>query len=157
MNLDSIPLFSMLKSRLGYENQREKLIGQNVANADTPYYAPQDLNAFRLPAGMGDQAGQLQMEKPATGGVDGSGRLEMTQPGSSEGVTMTSMPTKSNSKWKVITSTDSEATLDGNKVVLEDQMAKMSEARMDYDAAIGFYQKSLDMIRMAGRRPGSSS
>jgi flagellar basal-body rod protein FlgB len=141
MNLDSIPLFSMLKSRLGYENQREKLISQNVANADTPGYAPHDLNTFILPPGMGDGGGQLQMLQPAT-----------TDPGH-----LTSMPSQSNSKWKVITSTDSEGTLDGNKVVLEDQMAKMSEARMDYDAAIGFYQKSLDMIRLAARRPGQSS
>src|SRR5579862_3606121 len=117
MNLDSIPLFSMLKSRLGYENQREKLISQNVANADTPGYAPRDLNIFNLPPGMGDAGGQLQMLAPSA-----------TDPGH-----LTSMPSKSNSQWKVITSTDSESTLDGNKVVLEDQMAKMSEARMDYD------------------------
>ncbi len=53
-----------------------------------------------------------------------------------------------------MTGADSETTLDGNKVVLEDQMAKMTEARMDYEAAIGFYQKSLDMLRMAARAPG---
>jgi flagellar basal-body rod protein FlgB len=141
MNLDSIPLFSMLKSRLGYENQREKLISQNVANADTPGYAPQDLKSFALPDGMGDAGGQLQMLQPAT-----------TDPGR-----LTSTPSKSNSQWKVISSTDSEGTLNGNKVVLEDQMAKMSESRTDYDAAIGFYQKSLDMLRLAARRPGQSS
>jgi flagellar basal-body rod protein FlgB len=157
MNLDSIPLFSMLKSRLGYENQREKLIGQNVANADTPFYSPQDLNAFQLPPGMGDGGGQLQMAQPSAGGGGAGGRLQMAQPGAAESGSMSSMPSKPNSRWKVITSTDSEATLDGNKVVLEDQMAKMSEARMDYDAAIGFYQKSLDMLRLASRRPGQSS
>ena len=53
-----------------------------------------------------------------------------------------------------MTGADSETTLDGNKVVLEDQMAKMTEARMDYEAAIGFYQKSLEMLRMAARPPG---
>jgi flagellar basal-body rod protein FlgB len=38
--------------------------------------------------------------------------------------------------------------------VLEDQMMKMNEARMDYDAAVGFYQKSLNLIQMAIRKPG---
>jgi flagellar basal-body rod protein FlgB len=33
-------------------------------------------------------------------------------------------------------------------------MLKMSEARMSYDAAIGFYQKSLGLLRMASRAPG---
>ena len=38
-------------------------------------------------------------------------------------------------------------------MVLEDQMLKMTEARMNYDAAIGFYQKSLNMLRLATRPP----
>jgi flagellar basal-body rod protein FlgB len=49
---------------------------------------------------------------------------------------------------------DSETTLDGNSVVLEEEMLKMTEARMNYDAAISFYQKSLNMLRMAARPPG---
>ena len=31
---------------------------------------------------------------------------------------------------------------------------KMADARMSYDAAIGFYQKSLNMLRLAARSPG---
>jgi len=33
-------------------------------------------------------------------------------------------------------------------------MMKLTESRMDYDAAVGFYQKSLDMLKLAARRPG---
>ena len=39
-------------------------------------------------------------------------------------------------------------------VVLEEEMMKMSDARMNYDAAISFYQKSLGLLRMASRAPG---
>jgi flagellar basal-body rod protein FlgB len=39
-------------------------------------------------------------------------------------------------------------------VVVEEQMLKMAESRMSYDAAIGFYQKSMQMLRMAARAPG---
>jgi flagellar basal-body rod protein FlgB len=56
--------------------------------------------------------------------------------------------------WTAQSAPDSETTLDGNSVVLEEQMLKMAEARANYDAAVGFYQKSLGMIRMAARRPG---
>ena len=31
----------------------------------------------------------------------------------------------------------------------------MGDARMQYDAAIGFYQKSLNMLRLAARKPGA--
>jgi flagellar basal-body rod protein FlgB len=33
-------------------------------------------------------------------------------------------------------------------------MIKMSDARMQYDAAISFYQKSMMLLRMAGKPPG---
>ena len=32
MNLDEIPLFSMLKSRLSYLGQRQQIIATNIAN-----------------------------------------------------------------------------------------------------------------------------
>ena len=50
---------------------------------------------------------------------------------------------------------DSETTLDGNSVVVEEQMLKMAESRMAYDAAIGFYQKSMQMIRLAAKKPAA--
>jgi flagellar basal-body rod protein FlgB len=40
-------------------------------------------------------------------------------------------------------------------VVLEDQMTKLSAARMDYDAAVGFYQQSLSLLKTAMKKPGS--
>jgi flagellar basal-body rod protein FlgB len=49
---------------------------------------------------------------------------------------------------------DSEMTIDKNGVVLEEEMMKLTEARMDYDAAVGFYQKSLDILKLATRKPG---
>jgi flagellar basal-body rod protein FlgB len=51
-------------------------------------------------------------------------------------------------------SPDAVTTLDGNQVSLEDQMLRMADSRLNYDAAIGFYQKSVSMLRMAARAPG---
>jgi flagellar basal-body rod protein FlgB len=58
---------------------------------------------------------------------------------------------------KPVKTKDSETTMDGNSVVLEEEMMKLTDARMDYDAAVSFYQKSLDILKLATRRPGSSS
>jgi hypothetical protein len=33
----------------------------------------------------------------------------------------------------------------------------MSEARLDFDAAISLYQKSIGLIRLASRRPGGGA
>ncbi len=43
MNLPEIPLLSMLKTRMTWLNQRQDVLSQNVANADTPGYAAHDL------------------------------------------------------------------------------------------------------------------
>ena len=43
MNLPEIPLLSMLKERMGWLNQRQNVLSQNVANVDTPGYTARDL------------------------------------------------------------------------------------------------------------------
>ena len=53
-----------------------------------------------------------------------------------------------------VASPDSETTLTGNSVVLEEEMMKMSQARTDYDAAVSFYEQSLALIQTAIKRPG---
>ena len=135
MAVDDIPLFGLLKGRLGYLNQRQRLISQNVANADTPGYVGRDLKPFTFDEAMKAQA--------APGGVTPTRTSAMHLAGTA----------KQTSVWTSRMSPDSETTLDGNSVVLEEQMLKMTEARANYDAAVGFYQKSLGLIRMAARRP----
>ena len=137
MDLANIPLFSMLRGRLGYLSEREKVISQNVANSDTPGFRPSDLKPFSF-------ASQL---KAAT---SQAGVQAMTQPGH-----MQAPNAHGNMAGvKPIRAADSETTLDGNGVVLEEEMMKMTDARMNYDAAISFYQKSLGMLRSAMRAPG---
>jgi flagellar basal-body rod protein FlgB len=136
MMLDDIPLFGLLKGRMGYLNQRQRLISQNVANADTPGYAARDLKAFSF--------GDAMKSVRDPGGVTTMRTNAMHLQGKATQSTV----------WTSKVTPDSETTLDGNSVVLEEEMVKMSEARMGYDAAVGFYQKSLGLMRMAARRPG---
>jgi flagellar basal-body rod protein FlgB len=140
MTLDDIPLFSALKGRLGYLSERQRVISQNVANSDTPGYRPHDLKPFAIKATSGPQAGApIALAATSAGAmIGGAGG---GQPPSSAGYTPQVTP-------------DSETRLDGNQVVLEEEMMKLTDARMSYDAAIGFYQKSLGMIQLALRTPG---
>ena len=151
MTLDDIPLFSIIKGRLGYLSQRQQLISQNVANSDTPGFSPLDLKPFTLPKsamtkGM-EGGGGLAMTLPQTGGGDGGGSAQ----------TIPLPSTRKSGKWAPQDSPDSETLIDGNKVVLEDQMMKMSDSRLNYEAALGFYQKSIAMLQLAIRSPGKST
>ena len=132
MAITDLPLLSQIKGRLTWLDQRQRVIAENVANADTPGYAARDLNQ---PA---DFAAALR-----------GGRVQMTRTSA-----MHIAPIGAGARFEVNRAPDSETTLDGNSVVVEEQMLKMAESRMAYDAAIGLYQKSMQMLRLAARPPG---
>lgn len=135
MDLADIPIFSMLRARMGYLSEKQRVISENVANASTPGYAPHDLKPFNFQAQVQAAAGPGSMAVTEPG--------HMLPPGAKRGLNVKPVKTK-----------DSETTMDGNSVVLEEEMMKLTDARMDYDAAVGFYQKSLDILKLATRKPG---
>ena len=137
MTLDDVPLFATLKSRLSYLADRQQVIAQNVANTDTPGFTPSDLKPFTLPGDPGAASG-LPPIAPT-----------MTSPMHMAGTAPRPLAAKP------VASPDSETTLDGNSVVLEEEMMRMSQARMDYNTAISFYWQSMAMIQAAAKKPGS--
>jgi len=145
MDSGDIPIFAMLKSRLGYLSERQKVIAENVANANTPGYAARDLKPFSYQLKQASQAGAAQPASAASGmAVTQPGHMQA--PGAGKGLA---------AGVKASKQADSEVTLDGNGIVLEDEMVKLTQARMDYDAAISFYQKSMGLLKLAVRKPGA--
>lgn len=134
MGVVDLPLLNQIKGRLSWLDERQRVIAQNVANSDTPGYAARDLAVPKdFAAALRGQGGPLQMARTSAAHIAPAGPV---------------------ARYQSNETPDSETTLDGNSVVVEEQMLKMAESRMAYDAAIGFYQKSLQMIRMAARPPG---
>jgi flagellar basal-body rod protein FlgB len=133
MGFSDLPLLDQIKGRLSWLDERQRVIAQNVANSDTPGYVGRDLNAPTDFAAALHQGGALQMTRTSANHI---------------------APTAPQSRFHTSAAPDSETTLDGNSVVVEEQMLKMAESRMAYDAAISFYQKSMNMLRMAARGPG---
>ena len=149
MTLDQIPLFAMLKSRMGYLSERQTVISENVANSDTPGFTPRDLQPFKitLPTSGSGAAGALAMAPAQTNVAHLSGVVGSTASNGGSAA----------QAWKPQDSPDTETRLDGNKVVLEEEMMKLSDARTSYDAAVSFYQKSMGMIELALRAPGKGA
>ena len=134
MGFTDLPLLSQIKGRLSWLDERQRVIAQNVANADTPGYVGRDLN---------------QPTDFARALAEGGGGVRMMRTSA-----MHIAPSGPVARFETRVAPDSETTLDGNSVVVEEQMLKMAESRMAYDAAIGFYQKSMQMLRTAARPPG---
>jgi flagellar basal-body rod protein FlgB len=143
MDLNGIPLFALLQNKLGYLGERQKVIAQNVANASTPGFTPTDLKPFEKQPGLDPMSNATVLAQPGQtdSGISLGSPVASHKPGQARRYVAESAP-------------DSETTLNGNQVVLEEQMLKMSESRSDYDAAIGFYQKSLGLLHLAIRKPG---
>ena len=133
MGLADLPLLSQIKGRMTWLDERQRVVAQNVANSDTPGYVARDLKAPTDFASALRQAGPLQMVRTSAAHI---------APPNASTARFTSNPTP-----------DSETTLDGNSVVVEEQMLKMAESRMAYDAAITLYTKSLQMMRLAAKKP----
>jgi len=142
MDLSQIPLFAMLRGRLGYLSERQRVISENVANSETPGFLPKDLKPFSFASQMA--LAETQASAALAPVTTQSGHISLARNDGGPG----------RAKVKTVTVRDSETRLDGNAVVLEEQMMKMTDARMNYDAAISFYQKSLNLLRTAARAPG---
>jgi flagellar basal-body rod protein FlgB len=48
MALTDIPIFSMLRTRLEWAQARQRVLAENVANADTPNFRPTDLAPLKF-------------------------------------------------------------------------------------------------------------
>ena len=137
----NMTVFSLMKARLQMLGERQKVIAENVANVSTPGYVPSDIDQDSFSATLQRMAGR-GAGGPAPIGMltTQSGHLA-PQGGASLGIHSAKSP-------------DSETTLDGNAVVVEEQMMKIAETRMDFETMVGLYQKSLGLLRLATRSPG---
>jgi flagellar basal-body rod protein FlgB len=133
--LGELPLLSAIKSRLHFHQARQKMLAENVANADTPGFKPRDLKPFDLMLAM-ERGGQGNAAGPAT-----------TQAGHIGGASAGGAGL-ANRRAQVFESTPS-----GNAVNLEDEMLRLSQNTSDYQLATTLYSKSLSYLRLAlGKR-----
>ncbi len=135
MDLAKIPLFAALGKRMEWLNQRQKVLAENVANANTPNYRSSDLapQSFRdlLKGAGGGRLVPVATSSGHLGGVPrGAGAMTTTRD-------------------KVI-----EISPTGNAVQIEEQMMKVAETQADYTMTTNLYRKHLNMLKTAIGRAG---
>lgn len=132
MSVSQLPLVTLLRDRMQWHQARQKVLAENVANADLPGFKPKDLRDFEPDA----------VTKSASSGGGGVA-LDRTSPfhlvaasGSNDAAA-----TKAASRF--------ETRPSGNAVNLEDEMMKVADNQSQYQLAATLYQKSLAMLRSA--------
>jgi flagellar basal-body rod protein FlgB len=132
--ISDISILSMLRTRMQWSQERQRVLAENVANADTPKYRGRDLTApkFDDPA---------QVASVSTVG------LATTENGHIAGMGASGSVFRTESKDKF------EVRPTGNAVNLEDEMMKVAANQMDYQAVTALYTRSLNLMKTAlGKR-----
>lgn len=134
MDVSQAPFFALLRGQLQHLGARQRVVAENIANATTPGYVPRDTDekAFAK-ALMNSTSGGVTIARTNPGHIGGSGDSMFA---------------------KIIKAPDSETTIDGNAVVLEEQMMRAAETRMNYETSLALYQKGLQLVRLATKAPG---
>ena len=117
-------LMQALKQRMHWHQSRQKVLAENVANADTPGFRPHDLKAFD--AGGGNSGVALALTNPGHMGPSG-------QRGGFD-----------SDKHRRF-----EVTPSGNGVNLEDEMMRVAQNQADYQLAASLYSKGLGLMKIA--------
>jgi flagellar basal-body rod protein FlgB len=130
MEITDLPLFSQLKQRMTWLNQRQDLLSQNVANADTPKYIARDLKPLDF-----DQM---------LGGPGGSGTAMTTTNARHIALSATR-----SGKFEDHETPDQQFNPNGNAVALEVEMIKVSDTQAQFQAAANLYAKAMIMMKTA--------
>ena len=130
MNMPDMPLLSVLRQRMSWLHQRQDVLSQNVANADTPGYVARDLKPQ-------DFSSLLSGETRNGSAMLATDPRHITmKPGSS-------------SIFDDVESPDGQANPNGNAVSLEQEMIKVSETQAEFQAAANLYAKAMSMMKTA--------
>ena len=122
-DVSGIPLFALADRRLAWIDQRQQLLSQNVANADTPGWRARDLRPFAALLGKPPitLAGTEGATLAAGGATDAAGAA--TPPG--------------------------EVAPDGNGVVLDKELLKVAETDTAHELTTSVVQAWIGMFRTA--------
>lgn len=134
MDLKGLKLFEAFHGKLSWLEQRQKLLSENISNADTPGFRPSDLKSLRFSEVLTRTTASAEIARTHPGHMKPPSSM-----GGSEVYEVRSLETKRN----------------GNAVGLEQEMAKLAENQLTHGMVTNLYRKHVSMLRTAlGRGRG---
>jgi flagellar basal-body rod protein FlgB len=128
MQMGGLSLFQALSDKMRWHQERQGVLAENIANADTPGFVQRDLKAFSFDD-------EMQSVAMVTTSTTSPGHISVSSNGGSGRFGNLSRPF--------------EITPSGNGVTLEDEMMKVSSNDMDYQAVTTLYTRSMRLLKIA--------
>lgn len=143
MTTENLGLMQAITQKMGWNEQRQKVIAENIANADTPGYRPNDLV----------RADFKNLLEQSTSGIalsNGSSAVNMAATDSAHfdpsgsGLSGSARDAAEKAQRKTY-----EVAPAGNAVIMEEQLLKMNETVMDHRMMSNLYQRNIKMLKLA--------
>jgi flagellar basal-body rod protein FlgB len=131
MSINDLPTLAVLRTKMQWHQERQRVLSENVSNSDTPNFKPRDLVEPKFDAAGANAAGSM-------------GSLAMMRTSSSH-----IAPPGAEQSFAENRRAGFETRPAGNAVNLEDEMLKVSANQMDYAAVTSLYSKSLQLLKTA--------
>ncbi|MES0882673.1 flagellar basal body rod protein FlgB [Roseibium sp. SCP14] len=129
MAFTDLPLFQALRSKMQWHQTRQGVLAENIANSDTPGYQSRDVKTYSFEDHIAREGFGVSTNVTKAGHISGS--------------------ISSSGSVKTERRDSFEVTPSGNSVNLEEQMMKITQNQMDFQAATSLYTKGLGLIRTA--------
>lgn len=130
MKMANMSLFRMARQQMDWLGDRQTVLAQNIANADTPNYRAKDLKGLSFER-------ELREVKPV-------------QMAATSGTHLQGTVVKPDHRVEELRPREVyETNPNDNGIVLEEQVMKVSDTQMKYQLASSIYQKNMTMLRTA--------
>lgn len=130
MDFSKITVLAAMKKRLAWLGQRQEVLAQNIANADTPGQKAKDLDPPDFKRLVGRENRQITVQR--------TNKLHLTG-GFKPPRDYTEKETRK----------PYETAPAGNAIILEEQMMKLGKSSADHKLMTELYKKHLGMFRIA--------
>lgn len=136
MAIGDLPLMNVLKTKMQWHQVRQRVLSENVANADTPHFRGKDLAKIDFAPNQVTPPSAPQVGMVQTSAAHLAGR-----------------PVSTTASFAKAGGPGFQVRPNGNAVNVEEEMTKSAENQLDYQTATSLYQQSLSVIRTAlGRK-----
>jgi flagellar basal-body rod protein FlgB len=130
MDFSKITVLSAMKKRLAWLGQRQEVLAQNIANADTPGQKAKDLDAPDFKRLVGRENRHITIRRTNKSHLTGGFKAPRD---------FTEKETRK----------PYETAPAGNAIILEEQMMKLGKTSADHKLMTELYKKHLNMFRIA--------
>lgn len=134
MDLSRIPLFEALTKRMAWLGERQAVLAQNVANADTPGYVAKDVKQPNFAALVSNASHKLAIATTTPGHI---------------------VPLSATGAFQQVAQHGGERSPSGNAVQLEDQMMKISDTANDFALTTSLLRANIGLLKMALGKSGA--